>query len=222
MRIVITCGPSYEPIDSVRYVGNRSSGRMGLALAEAASQRGAEVTVVLANVTLPAPQGVRAVRVETAAQLSAACDEEFPTCDVLLHKIKKTGPDVLSEIELEPTEDILSKLASLRRAQQVLVGFAAEHGEDALAYGREKLERKGLDAIVINDISRADIGFDSDHNEVLILTRDGVEERIPRMAKGEVAKHVLDQVGRLRIRTHPPSAARAGAVKREPSGPVLN
>jgi phosphopantothenoylcysteine decarboxylase/phosphopantothenate--cysteine ligase len=213
VRVLVTAGGTREPIDSVRYVGNRSSGRMGLALAAAAAARGAEVTVVLANVSLPLPDGARLITVETAAELAAACNEEFPACDVLLmaaavadfrpaqpagHKLKKTGPDVISEIELEPTEDILSGLASLRTAQQILVGFAAEHGEGAVAYGREKLERKGLDAIVINDISRADIGFDSDQNEVLVLTRDGLEEHIPRTAKGEVADRVLDQVGRLR------------------------
>jgi phosphopantothenoylcysteine decarboxylase / phosphopantothenate---cysteine ligase len=213
VRVLVTAGGTREPIDSVRYVGNRSSGRMGLALAATAAARGAEVTVVLANVSLPVPDVARVITVETAAELAAACAEQFPACDVLLmaaavadfrpaqpagHKLKKTGPDAISEIELEPTEDILSSLAALRNSQQVLVGFAAEHGDGAVTYGREKLERKGLDAIVINDISRADIGFDSDHNEVLILTRDGLEEHIPRTAKGAVADHVLDQVGRLR------------------------
>jgi phosphopantothenoylcysteine decarboxylase / phosphopantothenate---cysteine ligase len=213
VRVLVTAGGTREPIDSVRYVGNRSSGRMGLALAAAAAERGAEVTLVLANVSLPVPAGMRTTRVETAAELAAACAEEFPACDVLLmaaavadfrparpadHKVKKTGPEALAEIELEPTEDILSRLATQRRAAQVLVGFAAEHGDGALAYGREKLVRKGLDVIVINDISRADIGFDSEQNEVLILTRDGGEQHIARTAKGEVADHVLDQVGRLR------------------------
>ena len=114
------------------------------------------------------------------------------------HKLKKTGPGAARQIELEPTEDIISGLAGLRSPAQLLVGFAAEHGDGAVAYGREKLERKGLDAIVVNDISRADIGFDSEENEVLILTRDGIEQHIPRTAKGEVADHVLSQVGRLR------------------------
>jgi phosphopantothenoylcysteine decarboxylase/phosphopantothenate--cysteine ligase len=213
VMVLVTAGGTREPIDSVRYVGNRSSGRMGLALAEVAARRGAEVTLVLANVSLPVPPGVRVIRVETAAELAAACYDQFPSSDVLLmaaavadfrpaqpaeHKIKKTAPDALAEIELEPTEDVLAKLAGQRRPEQLLVGFAAEHGEDAVAYGREKLKRKGLDAIVINDISRADIGFDSEQNEVLILTRDGVEEQIPRTAKEQVADHVLDQVGRLR------------------------
>lgn len=222
LRVLITAGGTREPVDSVRYVGNRSSGRMGLALAEAAVRRGAEVTLVLANVSLPVPDAARVVRVETAAQLAAVCSEEFSTCDVLLmaaavadfrparpadHKIKKTGPEALSEIELEPTEDVLGKLAGQRRAEQVLVGFAAEHGAGAVDFGREKLARKGLDAIVINDISRADIGFDSEQNEVVILTRDGGEEHVQRTAKRAVADHVLDQVWRLRIGSHPPSAA---------------
>lgn len=213
VRVLVTAGGTREPIDSVRYVGNRSSGRMGLALAAAAAERGAEVTVVLANVTLPAPDGARVVHVETAAQLSAACADEFPRCDVLLmaaavadfrpvapvdRKLKKTEPGTAKQIELEPTEDIISQLAARRTPQQLLVGFAAEHGEGAVAYGRDKLERKGLDAIVINDISRADIGFDSEENEVLILTRDGRQQPIPRTAKGAVAAAVLDQVGRLR------------------------
>jgi phosphopantothenoylcysteine decarboxylase/phosphopantothenate--cysteine ligase len=227
VRVLVTAGGTREPIDSVRYVGNRSSGRMGLALAAASMRRGAEVTLVLANVSLPVPVGVRVVRVETAAELMAACTEEFPACDVLLmaaavadfrparpadHKIKKTGPEALSEIELERTEDVLSTLAGQRRPEQVLVGFAAEHGEGAVAYGREKLERKRLDAIVINDISRADIGFDSEQNEVLILASDGSERHISRGGKGEVADHVLDQVSQLLKRTHPPSAAKSSGT----------
>jgi phosphopantothenoylcysteine decarboxylase/phosphopantothenate--cysteine ligase len=213
VRVLVTAGGTREPIDSVRYVGNRSSGRMGMALAAAAAARGAEVTLVLANVTLPAPAAARVVRVETAAELAAACAEEFPGCDVLLmaaavadfrpaapvdHKLKKTEPGTARQIELEPTEDIISRLASLRSHQQLLIGFAAEHGDGAVAYGRDKLERKGLDAIVINDISRTDIGFDSENNEVLIMTRDGQQQHIPRTAKGAVAAAVLDQVGRLR------------------------
>lgn len=222
VRVLVTAGGTREPIDSVRYVGNRSSGRMGLALAAAAAARGAGVTLVLANVALPAPDGVRVVRVETAAQLGAACAEEFPSCDVLLmaaavadfrpaspvaHKLKKTDPGSAKQIELEPTEDIISRLAARRGPHQLLVGFAAEHGEGAVAYGRDKLERKGLDAIVINDISRADIGFDTEENEVLILTRDGHEQHIPRTAKGAVAAAVLDQVGRMRIECRATGAA---------------
>jgi len=222
LRVLVTAGGTREPIDPVRYVGNRSSGRMGLALAEAALKRGADVTLVAANVTLPAPGDVRLVRVETAAQLAAACTEEFPECDVLLmaaavadfrpaapveHKLKKTDPNRLTQIAVEPTEDVLGTLAAKRRPGQVVIGFAAEHGEGAVAYGREKLERKRLDGIVINDISRADIGFDAEENEVVILTRDGGEHHVPRTAKGQVADAVLDHVQRLREPAGRPSGA---------------
>ncbi len=213
VRVLVTAGGTREPIDSVRYIGNRSSGRMGLALAAAARARGAEVTLILANVSLPVPEGVRVVRVETANQLAAACAEEFPGCEVLLmaaavadfrpsapveHKLKKTGPDAPNKVELEPTEDVLSVLADRRRPGQVLIGFAAEHGSGAAALGREKLERKRLDAIVVNDISRADIGFDAEENEVLIIARDGLQRHIPRAAKRAVAAEVLNQAQRLR------------------------
>ena len=223
VSVLVTAGGTREPIDSVRFIGNRSSGRMGLALARAAHARGADVALILANVSLPVPDGVRVARVETAAELEAACAQEFAAADVLLmaaavadfrparpaeHKLKKTGTEALAAIELEPTDDVLGKLAAKRRPGQVLVGFAAEHGDQAAAaYGREKLARKGLDAIVVNDISRADIGFDSEQNEVLILTRDGGEQHVPRTAKERVADHVLDAVGRLRKGTSPPRAA---------------
>jgi phosphopantothenoylcysteine decarboxylase / phosphopantothenate---cysteine ligase len=223
LRVLVSAGGTREPIDSVRYIGNRSSGRMGVALAAAAAQLGADVTLVAANVALPMPDGVRVVQVETAAELAEACAAEFPSCDVLLmaaavadfrpaapaaHKLKKTGAQALSSVELEPTEDVLSRLSAQRRAGQVLVGFAAEHGDGAAAYGREKLERKGLDAIVINDISRADIGFDSAENEVLILTRGGGERRVPRTAKERVAAAVLEEVAQLRgTTTETPGAA---------------
>jgi phosphopantothenoylcysteine decarboxylase/phosphopantothenate--cysteine ligase len=243
VSVLVTAGGTREPIDSVRYIGNRSSGRMGVALAGAALKRGADVTLVAANVTLELPAGVRVVRVETAEELAAACSDRFPAADVLLmaaavadfrpsspvqHKLKKTGAEVPASIELEPTDDVLSALARERRADQIVVGFAAEHGEGAVAYGREKLERKRLDAIVVNDISRADIGFDSHENEVLILTRDGGERHVPRSAKGDVAAAVLDQVQRLREAAASAageaaaSAARAQPSAGEASGAVLH
>ncbi len=211
-RVLVTAGGTREPIDSVRYVGNRSSGRMGFALAEQAARRGAIATVVAANVALPVPAGVRVVPVETAAQLADACAETFPDCDVLLMaaavadfrpaspagaKIKKDSAEAPGAIALEPTPDVLSGLAATRRADQTIVGFAAEHGEGAVAYGRGKLARKGLDAIVVNDISRADIGFDAAENEVVIVTPDG-EQPVARAPKGEVAAAILDVVARLR------------------------
>ncbi|HZV72807.1 MAG TPA: bifunctional phosphopantothenoylcysteine decarboxylase/phosphopantothenate--cysteine ligase CoaBC [Conexibacter sp.] len=212
LRVLVTAGGTREPIDSVRYVGNRSSGRMGYALAEQAARRGAAVTVIAANVSLPAPAGVRVVAVETAAQLADACATAFPDCDVLLMaaavadfrpaapaagKLKKDAADAPGAIALERTPDVLSGLAAARRAEQTIVGFAAEHGDGALSYAREKLARKRLDAIVVNDISRADIGFDASENEVTIITPDS-ERAVPRTSKADVAGAILDAVAELR------------------------
>jgi phosphopantothenoylcysteine decarboxylase/phosphopantothenate--cysteine ligase len=208
LRVLVTAGGTREPIDSVRYIGNRSSGKMGLALAARAVARGAEVTLIRANVPLPAPPGVRALDVGTAAELQAACESEFPICDVLLmaaavadfrpaaparHKLKKTGDEFPAAIALEPTQDVLRALARGRRDGQVIVGFAAEHGPGAVAYGREKLADKGLDVVVVNDISRSDIGFEADANEVVIVTAS-TETRVPRAPKDVVADAVLDEV----------------------------
>jgi phosphopantothenoylcysteine decarboxylase/phosphopantothenate--cysteine ligase len=211
LRVLVTAGGTREPIDSVRFIGNRSSGRMGLALAGQAARRGADVTVIAANVSLEVPGGVRVTRVATAAELAEACYDAFPACDVLVmaaavadfrsaspadHKLKKAGgPPV---IELEPTEDILSTLADRRAPGQTVVGFAAEHGARAVDYGADKLERKGLDAIVVNDISRPEIGFDSAENEVTILSRDGRRASVAQASKEAVADAVLDEVQRLR------------------------
>ena len=215
LRVLVTAGGTREPIDAVRYVGNRSSGRMGYALATEAARRGAEVTVVAANGGLPAPHGVHVVTVETAAQLHDACLEAFDTADVLLRaaavadyrpaepragKIKKdTAGDAIS-VELERTADVLSALGERRRDGQLLVGFAAEHGDGAVAYGRGKLERKRLDAVVVNDIGRPGIGFDAHDNEVTIVTADG-DHAVPRGSKAEVARVILDMVLRLRSST---------------------
>jgi phosphopantothenoylcysteine decarboxylase/phosphopantothenate--cysteine ligase len=214
-KVLVTAGGTREAIDSVRFIGNSSSGRMGLALAEAASRRGAEVVLLCANVALDGPPGVRRVDLVSARELQAACEQEFPACEVLLMaaavadfapadpregKIKKGGHEHL-ELELVPTTDILSELAGHRRRGQTLVGFAAEHGPDGLTAAQDKLAAKHLDALVVNDISRADIGFDSDHNEVRILTReDGRIEclDVPRGPKASVAETILDTVQRLR------------------------
>ncbi len=224
--VLVTAGGTREPIDSVRYVGNRSSGRMGFALAERAARRGATVTVVAANVALPAPAGVSVVSVETAAELKAACDEHFQTTDVLLmaaavadfrprdpapHKLKKDAGTPL--LELEPTADVLSALAQRRRPGQVLVGFAAEHGADALQYGRDKLERKGLDAIVVNDISHPGIGFDAADNEVTIIVADGSEHRLRKTRKEQIADGVLDEVEKLRTKESDDRAIRTDPAR---------
>jgi phosphopantothenoylcysteine decarboxylase/phosphopantothenate--cysteine ligase len=215
LKILVTAGGTREPIDSVRFLGNSSSGRMGLALAEAALARGAEVTLVAANVSLPASEAIERRDVVTAAELQLACEEEFPASDVLLMaaavadfrpvaprrgKIKKAGRASL-ELELEATTDVLTTLAGRRRAGQILVGFAAEHGERAVELARGKLAEKGLDAIVVNDISREDIGFDVDTNEVTILTANTSANgaiSVGRAAKSQVAEAILDAVWRLR------------------------
>ena len=213
MRVLVTAGGTREPIDSVRYVGNRSSGRMGFALAEEAARRGADVTVLAANVSLSRAEGIRYVEVETAAELAAAARADFSVADVLLMaaavadfrpvtpeqaKIPKTDRDGLT-VELERTDDVLAELSAQRSPGQTLVGFAAEHGEGAVSRAREKLQRKHLDAIVVNDISREGIGFDAGDNEVAIVTSAGMQE-VPRGSKAEVAATILDAVEALRAR----------------------
>ena len=211
VRVLVTAGGTREPIDSVRYVGNRSSGRMGVEVAREAQRRGAQVTLIAANVALDLPEGVRSIQVESAAQMREAARAEFPATDVLVmaaavsdfrpasaeqSKIKKSGRDGLS-LELEATDDVLAELSGQRRAGQTLIGFAAEHGEGGLDRARSKLERKGLDAVVLNDISRSDIGFDSDENEVTIVT-GAHEHAVPQGPKSAVAAAILDRVHELR------------------------
>jgi phosphopantothenoylcysteine decarboxylase / phosphopantothenate---cysteine ligase len=213
LRVLVTAGGTREAIDAVRYVGNRSSGRMGFALAEEAAARGADVTVIAANVGLGRHPRVRYVDVVSAHDLLTECEREFASADVLLMaaavadfrpaqvastKLKKDGRDRL-ELALEPTPDVLRGLSARRRPGQVLVGFAAEHGDGALEYGRSKLEDKGLDAVVVNDISRADIGFEGDHNEVTIVTGAG-DRHVERASKAEVARAICDAVASLRAK----------------------
>jgi phosphopantothenoylcysteine decarboxylase / phosphopantothenate---cysteine ligase len=228
VRVLVTAGGTREPIDSVRFIGNRSSGRMGYALAREAVRRGAEVMAIVANVGLEPPLKVGLQRVQTAAELAEACLREMGWCDVLLmsaavadfrpvaavdRKIKKD--DGVPEIELERTGDVLGSLAERRRDDQIIVGFAAEHGEDAVELGRGKLERKRLDAIVVNDISRPDVGFEVHENEVTILTADGGERHVPRSRKEQVARAVLDEVERLRAAMEGTDGA--GADTRSPA-----
>jgi phosphopantothenoylcysteine decarboxylase/phosphopantothenate--cysteine ligase len=214
LRVLVTAGGTREPIDAVRFVGNRSSGRMGVALAEEAAALGARVTVVAANVALPRSPVITWRDVESAAELEAICREEFPACDVLLMaaavadftpvdpqfgKLKKSGRDAL-RVELQPTTDVLSALSAMRSAHQTIVGFAAEHGAGALDYGREKLARKRLDAIVVNDVSAPGVGFDAVENEVTVVTAHA-EHHVPRTTKAAVACAILDVVSGLRA-TH--------------------
>jgi phosphopantothenoylcysteine decarboxylase/phosphopantothenate--cysteine ligase len=212
--VLVTAGGTREPIDSVRFLGNSSSGRMGVALAEAASRRGAEVTLVAANVVLTPPAGVKTERVGTAVELQEACEREFPNCDVLLMaaavadfrpsdpvdgKIKKGGREHLT-LELEPTADIVCGLAAGRRPDQTLVAFAAEHGIGGIEQARSKLTAKCVDAVVFNDISRQDIGFESELNEVTIVSKQG-DRPLPRASKQSIAEGILDEIERLRGRT---------------------
>ena len=211
LRVLVTAGGTREPIDSVRYVGNRSSGRMGFAIAEEAAARGAAVTVIAANVALPRAASVDYVDVETAAELEREARRLFPETDVLVmaaavadfrppeaagEKLSKAGRDAL-ELRLEPTADVLAALSRSRTPGQTLVGFAAEHGDGAVERARAKLKRKGLDAIVVNDISRRDIGFDAADNEVTIVTADA-ERALPKAPKPAVARAVVDSIERLR------------------------
>ena len=209
--VLITAGPTREPVDPVRFLGNRSSGKMGYALAEAAQRRGARVVLVSGPVALEAPAGVELVRIETAEQMrsavvsraaevsiiiAAAAVADFRVRNVAEQKIKRNGA---ISLELEPTADILQELSANRRPEQVLVGFAAET-KDAVENGRAKLKRKNLDAIVINDVSRRDIGFDSDRNEVTIITADEKIE-VPEDSKSKIAQRILDAALKLKTKT---------------------
>jgi len=212
LRVLVTAGGTREPIDPVRFIGNRSSGRMGIALAAAAARRGAEVTLVAANVALPEPAGVRRIDVETATELAAAAAAEFPASQVLLMAAapadfraaevsagKLTRTEGL-ELRLEPTEDILASLTARRAEGQTVVGFAAEHGGDAAGRARAKLSRKGADLIVLNDVSDPAIGFESERNAVTLIDAAG-ETPVPIAPKDEIAAAILDRVHTLRTAT---------------------
>jgi phosphopantothenoylcysteine decarboxylase/phosphopantothenate--cysteine ligase len=205
--ILITAGPTREKIDPVRYLTNRSSGRMGYALAEAALRRGARVLLVSGPTSLTPPGAAELTRVESAGQMRDAVLHLLPQATIVIktaavsdyrakstsdQKLKRKGPLTL---ELEPTADILKEI-SARKRDQLIIGFAAET-ENALENARQKLAAKNLDAIVVNDVSRKDIGFDSERNEVTIITHDAVVE-VPETTKWEVAQRVLDQIVRLR------------------------
>jgi len=211
--ILITAGPTREKIDPARYITNRSSGRMGYAMAEAALRRGARVLLVSGPTALTPPGAAEITRVESADQMRDAVLSLLPQATVVIktaavsdyraksaspQKIKRKGPITL---DLEPTADILKEI-SLRKQSQIVVGFAAET-ENVLENARQKLAAKHLDAIVVNDVSREGIGFDSERNEVTIITHDEVVE-VPETTKWEVAQRVLDQVVRLRRRRQSP------------------
>jgi phosphopantothenoylcysteine decarboxylase / phosphopantothenate---cysteine ligase len=214
--ILITAGPTREKIDPARYLTNRSSGRMGYAVAEAALRRGARVLLVSGPTSLTPPGAAEVTRVESAEQMRDAVLDLLPQSTIVIktaavsdyraksvsgQKIKRKGP---ISLELEPTTDILKEI-SARKQSQIVVGFAAET-ENVLENARQKLAAKHLDAIVVNDVSREGIGFDSDRNEVTIITHDEVVE-VRETTKWEVAQRVLDQV--VGIRQHRKSAVKA-------------
>lgn len=208
LRVVVTAGPTAEPIDPVRFITNRSSGKMGYALAQAARMRGASVTLISGPTALDAPKGVNMVRIGTTQELfdavmanadadiviQAAAPADYRAAQVSDKKIKRTGDNLA--IELVPNPDIAAALGKLKRPGQTLVGFAAETN-DVLANARGKLERKSLDMIVANDVTRAGAGFDVDTNIVTLI--DKLETReLPIMSKLDVAHGILDRVVQLR------------------------
>src|SRR5213082_3236228 len=207
--VLITAGPTREKIDPVRYLTNRSSGRMGYALTEAALRRGARVLLVSGPTSLTPPGAAEVTRVESAEEMRQAVLRFLPESSIVIktaavsdyrpkapaaQKIKRSGP---VSLELEPTTDILAELGRLKESQ-VIIGFAAET-QNALENARKKLKAKSVDAIVVNDVSRPGIGFDSDRNAVTIITQDEFFE-IPETTKWEVAQRVLDHAVRLRKR----------------------
>ncbi len=204
VRVLVTAGGTREPIDAVRYVGNRSSGRMGAAVADEAAWRGADVTLVLAAATARPAAAMTTVRVETAAQLHDEVVARAANADVVVMAAavsdyrpaaaidgKRAKDGAGWTIELEPTADILQQLGAVRRDGQLLIGFAAEHGEGAVERARGKLARKGADAIVVNDVSRSDIGFDVEDNEIVIVTSNQ-EIVISRRPKWACAQAIWD------------------------------
>jgi phosphopantothenoylcysteine decarboxylase/phosphopantothenate--cysteine ligase len=209
LRVLVTAGGTREPIDPVRFIGNRSSGRMGIALAAAAARRGAETTLIAANVGLAEPAGVRRIDVQTASELASAAAAEFPNAQVLLMAAApadfraaeiaegKIGRDGGLDLRLEPTEDILANLAARRGEGQTIVGFAAEHGGDPVERARRKLRRKGVDLIVLNDVSDPTIGFESTENAVTLVEAAG-ETAIPKASKDKIAEAILDEVDQIR------------------------
>jgi phosphopantothenoylcysteine decarboxylase/phosphopantothenate--cysteine ligase len=207
-RVLVSAGGTREPLDSVRYVGNRSSGRMGVALAAEAARRGAEVTLLAANLAVPAPAGVRVVETPTAAELldaarahrdvdlvlMAAAVADYRPADAVDGKRAKDAAGWT--VELEPTEDVVRELAAARRDGQVIVAFGAEGGAEGLERKRRMLTDKRVDLVVYNDVSRSDIGFDADENEVVLISAAG-EQHVPKASKARIAAAILDAAEQL-------------------------
>jgi phosphopantothenoylcysteine decarboxylase/phosphopantothenate--cysteine ligase len=207
-QVLVSAGGTREPLDAVRFLGNRSSGRMGVALAEVSRKRGADVTLLAANLAVPPPRGVEVVETPTAAAmldaalarsdadlvLMAAAVADYRPAELL--EDKRPKDDRAWRLELEPTADVLQSLGERRTNGQVLVGFAAEAGPEGLARAREKLNRKRVDLVVYNDVARDDIGFDSDENEVVLVTAGG-ERRIGKAPKDRIAATIVDTAEEL-------------------------
>ena len=208
-HVLVSAGGTREPLDSVRFLGNRSSGRMGVAVAAEARRRGATVTLLAANLAVPAPAGVELVETPTAADLAREATGRAPGADVVVMAAavsdyrppesivgKRAKDDQLWSVTLEPTGDVLALLGQLDRNGQVLVGFGAEAGETGLERKRAMLAGKNLDLVVYNDVSAPGIGFDATENEVTLISKVG-ERRVPRAPKETIAAEIVDEVERL-------------------------
>jgi phosphopantothenoylcysteine decarboxylase / phosphopantothenate---cysteine ligase len=207
-HVLVTAGGTREPLDAVRFVGNRSSGRMGVALAEEALRRGAEVTLIASNLTVAPPEGVDVVEAPTADEVARAASSHGDADVVLMaaavsdyrpaetDEAKRPKDDQTWKIELEPTADVLKNLGEQRANGQILVGFAAETAENGLERARKKLADKQVDLIVYNDVSRDDVGFDAEENEVVIVSAQG-ERRVEKAPKEAIAAAILDEVEHL-------------------------
>ncbi|NCG26094.1 MAG: phosphopantothenoylcysteine decarboxylase [Verrucomicrobiales bacterium] len=208
MRILITAGPTREPIDPVRFLSNRSTGKMGYAIATAAELRGHEVLLVSGPVNVPNPGGCHIISVETASQMYDEVMEHSKECDAAVmvaavadytpietspQKLKKSGD---KDIKLKRTKDILGSMRQIFAFEGLLVGFAADT-EELRENALSKMKRKGCDFIVANDVSRKDIGFESDHNEVIIFQSDGSKDHIKKCSKQEIAEKILDKIESL-------------------------
>jgi phosphopantothenoylcysteine decarboxylase/phosphopantothenate--cysteine ligase len=208
LRVLVSAGGTREPLDAVRFLGNRSSGRMGVAIAGEAARRGADVTLLACNLHVPPPAGVAVVPTPTAAALErealARADADVIVMAAAVADYRPARPETVKRpkdgaawtVELESTPDVLAALGARRNGRQVLVGFAAETGEGGLERARAKRERKQVDLVAYNDVAREDIGFDSEENE-LVLVGAGAERLVPRASKDAAAAALLDEVERL-------------------------
>jgi len=208
VRILITAGPTREPIDPVRFLSNRSTGKMGYAIAAAAALRGHEVLLISGPVNVPNPSDCRVISVETASQMydeamnySKECDAAVMVAAVADYTPAETSPQKLKksddkDIKLKRTKDILGSMRKVFGFDGVLVGFAADT-EELRENALSKMQRKGCDFIVANDVSRKDIGFESDHNEVTVFHSDGSKNHIKKCSKRDIAEKILDKIESL-------------------------